>query len=93
MVRDKVGYIAFFSFSLRNTSGQTAADLAHAHGFHDCFCLIAESQLSGSPANGVQNGDGAPCGQGRKRLLTAEGPGNAKKARRADSEFFLFVVI
>ncbi|XP_008278009.1 ankyrin repeat domain-containing protein 10-like isoform X2 [Stegastes partitus] len=77
---------------LRNASGQTAADLAHAHGFHDCFCFISNAQkhlqqLGGLHVNGAQNGGGAPCGQGlfsRKRQLNVADAGHMKKARRAD---------
>lgn len=80
-------------FSLRNASGQTAADLAHTHGFLDCFRFISKTQkqllqLSGLHVNGVQNGSRPPCGQGllsRKRLLTALDTDHMKKARRADS--------
>lgn len=79
--------------SLRNASGQTAADLAHAHGFLDCFCLISKTkkhlqQFSGLHVNGVQNGNGPPCGQGllsRKRLLAAADAGHMKKARGPDN--------
>ncbi|XP_078099432.1 ankyrin repeat domain-containing protein 10a isoform X2 [Sander vitreus] len=78
---------------LRNASGQTAAELAHAHGFLDCFRLMSKTkkhllQLSGLHVTGVQNGNGAPCGQGllsRKRLLTAADTGHMKKARGADN--------
>ncbi|XP_049919483.1 ankyrin repeat domain-containing protein 10-like [Epinephelus moara] len=78
---------------LRNASGQTAADLAHAHGFLDCFCLISKTkkhlqQCGGLHVNGVQNGNGAPCGQGllgRKRLLAAVDAGHMKKARGPDN--------
>ncbi|KAM8722848.1 ankyrin repeat domain-containing protein 10-like isoform 2-T2 [Acanthopagrus schlegelii] len=77
---------------LRNASGQTAADLAHAHGFQDCFRFISKSQkhppqLSGH-VNGVQNGNGVPCGQdllSRKRLLMDTDTGHMKKARRAEN--------
>ncbi|XP_076579170.1 ankyrin repeat domain-containing protein 10a [Chaetodon auriga] len=79
---------------LRNASGQTAADLAHTHGFHDCFRFISKTQkhllqLNGLHVNGAQNGNSAPCGQdppSRKRLLTAVDACHMKKARRADKE-------
>ncbi|XP_041822455.1 ankyrin repeat domain-containing protein 10-like isoform X2 [Chelmon rostratus] len=79
---------------LRNASGQTAADLAHTHGFHDCFSYISKTQkhllqLNGLHVNGVQNGNSALCGQdltSRKRLLTGVDTGHMKKARRADKE-------
>ena len=82
-----------FSCSVRNASGQTAADLAHAHGFVDCFRFISNAQkhllqLGSLHVNGVQNG-GAPCGLGRlnrKRLPTAVEPGHLKKARRAEGK-------
>lgn len=88
-----------FLFSLRNASGQTAADLAHTHGFHDCFSYISKTQkhllqLNGLHVNGVQNGNSALCGQdltSRKRLLTGVDTGHMKKARRADSKTSLIV--
>ncbi|XP_072235425.1 ankyrin repeat domain-containing protein 10a [Leuresthes tenuis] len=78
---------------LRNASGQTAADLAHVHGFHDCFCFISNAgthlqQLSELHVNCVQRGDSSPCSQGllsRKRQLTAIEACHMKKARRADA--------
>lgn len=76
----------FFPNSLQNTSGQTAADLAYAHGFLHCFHLISKSQLRALPVNVVQNGDGAPCGldlRSRKRLLTSVDSENSKRVRRA----------
>uniref|UniRef100_A0A3Q3VWJ7 Uncharacterized protein n=1 Tax=Mola mola TaxID=94237 RepID=A0A3Q3VWJ7_MOLML len=81
--------------SLRNASGQTAADLAHAHRFHDCFHLISKSQLSGLPVSGAQKENSALCGQelnSRKRLLAAVHTGDMKKVRRADSKTFLQLV-
>ncbi|XP_053170470.1 ankyrin repeat domain-containing protein 10a [Scomber japonicus] len=74
---------------LRNANGQTAADLAQTHGFHDCSRFISNAQkhllqLSGLHVNGVQNGNGASCGQivlSRKRLLTATEAGYMKKAK------------
>ncbi|CAJ1087139.1 ankyrin repeat domain-containing protein 10-like isoform X2 [Xyrichtys novacula] len=77
---------------LQNASGQTAADLALAHGFHEGFLLLSKTQkhlqqLAGVHLNGVQNGNGAPCGQelhSRKRLLNAAESGHMKRARRAD---------
>lgn len=88
------------SFSLRNNSGQTPADLAQAHGFDDCFHVImSKSQLCGSEsgvngANGAQIGNGAPCGQhqhSRKRLLTAMDTESMKKARRVESKMSAFL--
>ncbi|KAM4559656.1 ankyrin repeat domain-containing protein 10a [Odontesthes bonariensis] len=69
---------------LRNSSGQTAADLANVHGFHDCFCFISNArthlqQLSELHVNCVQRGDS------RKRQLTATEARHMKKARRADA--------
>ncbi|XP_005938775.1 ankyrin repeat domain-containing protein 10 isoform X3 [Haplochromis burtoni] len=75
---------------LENASGQTAADLAHAQGFHDCFCFISNAQKhlqQRNEGNVVQNGGGAPCGLGalsRKRQLAALDAGHLKKAKRAD---------
>ncbi|KAM9836270.1 ankyrin repeat domain-containing protein 10a [Aulostomus maculatus] len=78
---------------LRNASGQTAADLAKTHASRDCFHFICDAQkhllqLNELHVNGVQNGNGAPCGQGllsrvasRKRLLAASENGHMKKAR------------
>lgn len=86
-----------FLFSLRNASGQTAADLAHAHGFHDCFRFISKTQkLSGVHVNGVQNGNSGPCGEdllSRKRLLDAVDTRDMKKARRAESKTFILLNI
>lgn len=78
---------------LQNASGQTAADLALAHGFHEGFLLLSKTQkhfqqISGVCMNGEQNGNGAPCGQellSRKRLLNAAEGGHVKRARRADN--------
>lgn len=77
------------SFSLRNASGQTAADLAHAHGFLDCSHFISDAQtqlqqLSALRANGDAAAAAAACGQ-RKRLLAAVEPGHVKRAKRADN--------
>uniref|UniRef100_A0A3P8P1D1 Ankyrin repeat domain 10a n=1 Tax=Astatotilapia calliptera TaxID=8154 RepID=A0A3P8P1D1_ASTCA len=77
---------------LENASGQTAADLAHAQGFHDCFCFISNAQKhlqQRNEGNIVQNGGGAPCGLGalsRKRQLAALDAGHLKKAKRADGK-------
>lgn len=63
-----------------------AADLAYAHGFHNCFHLISKSQLRGLPVTEVQNGDSASCGldlRSRKRILTPVDSKNSKKVRRA----------
>ncbi|KAF7649013.1 hypothetical protein LDENG_00148510 [Lucifuga dentata] len=73
-------------FSLTNASGLTAADLASAQGFHDCFHFLSSAQkrfpqIAGLCANG------APCGQGsvnRKRLLADVETDPTKKARRSD---------
>lgn len=77
-----------FLFRLKNASGQTAADLAHAHGFHDCFCIIANAQNC-LDVGVVQSGNGTPCGRGplgRKRQLGAVDVGHMKKARGADGK-------
>uniref|UniRef100_A0A3Q1FPQ6 Uncharacterized protein n=1 Tax=Acanthochromis polyacanthus TaxID=80966 RepID=A0A3Q1FPQ6_9TELE len=74
-------------FRLRNASGQTAADLAHAHGFHDCFCFISNAQKHLQQLHGNENG--APCGQGlfsRKRQLNVVEAGLMKKPRRAEGK-------
>lgn len=100
-VRDECGILtgcslshsSIFLFSLRNASGQTAADLAHAHGFLSCSHLIADDhklqlQASGLCNNGEEKGD-PPCCQAllsRKRLLSAVDSGHAKKTRTAESE-------
>lgn len=71
-----------FMFSLRNDSGQTAADLARAHGFLSCCHLITDN------LNREQNGNSS-CGQAllsRKRLLTAVDTVHTKKAKRAESK-------
>ncbi|XP_045908919.1 ankyrin repeat domain-containing protein 10a isoform X1 [Micropterus dolomieu] len=78
---------------LRNANGQTAADLAHAHGFQDCVLFISKTQkhllqLGGLHVNGLQNGNGDPCGPGllsRKRLMTAVDTGHMKKAKKTDN--------
>uniref|UniRef100_A0A3Q4HFN3 Ankyrin repeat domain 10a n=1 Tax=Neolamprologus brichardi TaxID=32507 RepID=A0A3Q4HFN3_NEOBR len=77
---------------LENASGQTAADLAHAQGFHDCFCFISNAQKhlqQRNEGNMVQTGGGAPCGLGalsRKRQLAALEAGHLKKAKRTETE-------
>lgn len=87
--------LALLLSSLRSNSGQTPADLAQAHGFDDCFHVImSKSQLCGSEngVNGVQNGNGALCGQhqhSRKRMLTAMDTESMKKARRVESKMFM----
>lgn len=86
LISTEFHYLLFFPFSLQNTSGQTAADLAYARGFHNCFHLISTSQLRALPVNEVQNGDGASCGldlRSRKRLLTPVDSENSKRVRRA----------
>ncbi|XP_028252138.1 ankyrin repeat domain-containing protein 10-like [Parambassis ranga] len=63
---------------LRNASGQTAADLAFAHGFHGCVGFISDAQ---------QHLQQIGSNQGllsRKRQLVAMDSGHMKKARRAD---------
>ncbi|KAM9327850.1 ankyrin repeat domain-containing protein 10-like isoform 2-T2 [Pholidichthys leucotaenia] len=75
---------------LRNARGQTAADLAHAHGFHDCFCFISNAQkqlqqFGGVHLKKVQNGDSIPNSQNafsRKRQLAAEDTSHMKKIRK-----------
>ncbi|KAF0045662.1 hypothetical protein F2P81_002191 [Scophthalmus maximus] len=87
----RVCSLALLSLSLRNASGQTAADLAHAHGFLDCFRFVSNPQEhllqpDGLRESGVQNGSG-PWGQGslsRKRLPASVDSGHTKKARRAE---------
>lgn len=75
---------------LKNARGQTAADLAHTHGFHDCFCFIANAHKNLLQLSGLHpNGNGAPyCeeGLGRKRQRTAEDAGLMKKPRVADGD-------
>ncbi|CAN9498366.1 unnamed protein product [Ophioblennius macclurei] len=75
---------------LKNDRGQTAADLAHAHGFHDCFCFISNAHKTLMQLSELRhNGNGAPFGQeglGRKRQRASEDAVFLKKPRRADSE-------
>lgn len=81
-----IQYSFFFPFSLQNTSGQMAADLAYANEFHNCFHLISKSQLRGLPVTEVQNGEGTSCDldlRSRKRLLTPVDSKNSKRVRRA----------
>ncbi|XP_028321315.1 ankyrin repeat domain-containing protein 10a [Gouania willdenowi] len=72
---------------LTNASGQTAADLARAHGFHDCFCFISDAERRLHQLNG--NAYGTPCGQdppSRKRQqLMALDSNHQKRARRAEA--------
>ncbi|XP_034533355.1 ankyrin repeat domain-containing protein 10-like [Notolabrus celidotus] len=78
---------------LRNASGQTAADLALTHGFHEGFLLLSKTQkhlqqLSGVHLNGEPNGNSTPGSQevhGRKRLLNAAESGQMKRARRVEN--------
>lgn len=59
---------------VRNARGQTAADLAHAQGFHDCFHLISNLlQLHGTPC-AQSNGN-------RKRLLNGHEDSEKKKPK------------
>ncbi|KAG9335013.1 hypothetical protein JZ751_006154 [Albula glossodonta] len=82
------------SCSLRNASGLTAADLAHAQGFQECAQLLSNAQnqlnqLNGFCHNGAVNGgslhaparslfNGAPS---RKRSLDCMESNHIKKAR------------
>lgn len=78
--------MSLFFLSLRNASGQTAADLAHAQGFLDCSHFISDAQKQLQQLNALRgNGDPAAAGQ-RKRLLAAVEPGHVKRAKRADSK-------
>lgn len=74
--------------SLRNNSGQTPADVAQAHGFHDCFDLLASKCLPHGPENGVVNrahfGHSQHQHHGRKRLLNATDNERMTKARRVE---------
>uniref|UniRef100_A0A672IYG6 Ankyrin repeat domain 10a n=1 Tax=Salarias fasciatus TaxID=181472 RepID=A0A672IYG6_SALFA len=71
---------------LKNDRGQTAADLAHAHGFHDCFCFISNAHKTLLQLSGLhRNGNGAPCGEealGRKRQRTPEDAALTKNLTR-----------
>ncbi|XP_012697783.1 ankyrin repeat domain-containing protein 10b isoform X2 [Clupea harengus] len=85
---------------LRNASGLTAADLAHAQGFQECAQLLANAQnqqlncmtsTNGSILNGDQNisqlrsfHKGAPS---RKRSLDSMEPDHIKKARTGTIQF------
>ncbi|XP_061640589.1 ankyrin repeat domain-containing protein 10a isoform X1 [Phyllopteryx taeniolatus] len=78
--------IAGAKLHLRNTSGQTAADLARTHGFHDCLHLISNLQEHLLQFSGLQSNEGkngiAPGLLCRKRLQSAFENGQMKKARR-----------
>lgn len=72
----------FFLPSLRNSSGQTPADVAQAHGFDDCFDLmVSRSQLHGPSPHQDQHQH-----HSRKRLLAAMDTERLKKARRVESK-------
>ncbi|XP_041940096.1 ankyrin repeat domain-containing protein 10b isoform X1 [Alosa sapidissima] len=89
--------------SLRNASGLTAADLAHAQGFQECAQLLANAQnqqlncmTNGSSTNGsIANGDQAITqlrsflkgAPSRKRSLDSMEPDHIKKARTDTLQF------
>ncbi|KAJ3584641.1 hypothetical protein NHX12_015136 [Muraenolepis orangiensis] len=86
---------------LRSSSGLTAADLAYAQGFWDCFQLLSNAQnhlvqLSRSLAVGALTGSGVPhhgplSGVGnRKRLVDELGSICIKKARTDNDPKGLF---
>ncbi|XP_062390495.1 ankyrin repeat domain-containing protein 10b [Sardina pilchardus] len=88
---------------LRNASGLTAADLAHAQGFQECAQLLANAQnqqlncmTNGSSTNGsIANGDQAITqlrsflkgAPSRKRSLDSMEPDHIKKARTDTLQF------
>ncbi|KAG2456842.1 ANR10 protein, partial [Polypterus senegalus] len=85
--------------SLRNASGLTAADLAHAQGFHECAEVLSNvqnqlNQLNGFITNGVLNGIHSESrtnftGGPRKRSLEYPESNLVKKARTDDREMAL----
>uniref|UniRef100_A0A673IYV1 Ankyrin repeat domain 10a n=2 Tax=Sinocyclocheilus rhinocerous TaxID=307959 RepID=A0A673IYV1_9TELE len=78
---------------LRNANGLTAADLAHAQGFHDCAQLLSNAhnqlnQINGFAHNGTDHShiQGRSLLNGianRKRFLDCTEPNHMKKARTA----------
>lgn len=74
--------------SLRNNHGQTPADVAQAHSFHDCFDLVVSKSLPHGPENEVVNqahiGHGQHRQHGRKRLLNVTDTERMIKARRVE---------
>lgn len=70
--------------SLRNSSGQTPADVAQAHGFHDCFDLIVSKKLPLGPEDRLVNHNQH---HSRKRLLNATDTERMKKAKKVDRKF------
>lgn len=85
-------FVCFYPMcSLRNANGLTAADLAHAQGFHDCTQLLSNAhnllnQINGFAHNGTDHShiQGRSLLNGianRKRLLDCTEPNQMKKAR------------
>ncbi|KAK2908894.1 hypothetical protein Q8A67_004731 [Cirrhinus molitorella] len=81
---------------LRNANGLTAADLAHAQGFHDCAQLLSNAHNQLNQINGfAHNGTDHTHIQGRslngianrKRLLDCTEPNHMKKARTETMNF------
>ncbi|XP_042572274.1 ankyrin repeat domain-containing protein 10-like [Cyprinus carpio] len=82
---------------LRNANGLTAADLAHAQGFHDCAQLLSNAhnqlnQINGFAHNGTDHShiQGRSILNGmanRKRLLDCTEPNQMKKARTESMNF------
>uniref|UniRef100_A0A8C1E876 Ankyrin repeat domain 10a n=1 Tax=Cyprinus carpio carpio TaxID=630221 RepID=A0A8C1E876_CYPCA len=83
--------------SLRNANGLTAADLAHAQGFHDCAQLLSNAHNQLTQINGfAHNGSDHSHIQGRsllngtanrKRVLDCTEPNHVKKARTESMNF------
>uniref|UniRef100_A0A8C1PR15 Ankyrin repeat domain 10a n=1 Tax=Cyprinus carpio TaxID=7962 RepID=A0A8C1PR15_CYPCA len=82
---------------LRNANGLTAADLAHAQGFHDCAQLLSNAHNQLTQINGfAHNGSDHSHIQGRsllngtanrKRVLDCTEPNHVKKARTESMNF------
>ncbi|XP_058628794.1 ankyrin repeat domain-containing protein 10a isoform X2 [Onychostoma macrolepis] len=82
---------------LRNANGLTAADLAHAQGFHDCAQILSNAhnqlnQINGFAHNGTDHShiQGRSLLNGianRKRLLDCTEPNQMKKARTESMNF------
>ncbi|XP_050964435.1 ankyrin repeat domain-containing protein 10a isoform X1 [Labeo rohita] len=81
---------------LRNANGLTAADLAHAQGFHDCAQLLSNAHNQLNQINGfAHNGTDHTHIQGRslngivnrKRFLDCTEPNHMKKARTESTNF------
>ncbi|XP_052455193.1 ankyrin repeat domain-containing protein 10 [Carassius gibelio] len=82
---------------LRNANGLTAADLAHAQGFHDCAQLLSNmhnqlTQLNVFAHNGTNHSHIQGCSllngtANRKRFLDYTEPNHVKKAKTESMDF------